>query len=222
MKKTPPPRAQKEANTEPSDADKARANRARRLAIDPPEVIEAELALLNGELEYRRVLAETTPTQQRRAKEYLSGKTVRAIAKEEGRAPSTVSESLTAPSVRGLIAAQLRLMSANGEPVFLAALRELASIALGAQRPGPFGMVPDNRVRLDAILKLLHYYDPSDGVAPPLASGKAKRSRVPLSLESPEPTAALPPGDFVEQAVIERSITARERRTLTRTKPERS
>jgi hypothetical protein len=209
-------------NAEPSDADKARANRARRRAIDPPEVIRAELALLEGESAYRRALAETTPTQQRRAKEHLSGKSVRAIAKEEGRAPSTVSESLTAPSVRALIAAQLRLMSANGEPVFLAALRELASIALGAQRPGPFGMVPDNRVRLDAILKLLHYYDPSDGDVPALAPGKTKFPRAPLSLEAPEPTSALPTRDFVEQAVIERSITAQERRTLTRTKPERS
>lgn len=161
--------------------------------LDSPEVYGAVQSIVKAELARRGL----SPTQERRAIARLEGQSIRAIAKAEGRAPSTIAESLAAPSVRARIAAELRLIRVEETPLLRAVLSELVQIALGAQKPGPLGRCPDYRTRLDACVKVLHYYDASDGA----------------SAEAPHGT--------VEQLAVERSITATERRVRTRTKPAR-
>jgi hypothetical protein len=162
--------------------------------LDSPEVCAAMRSIVKAEL----VLRGLSPTQERRAIARLEGQSIREIAKAEGRAPSTVAETLAAPSVRARIAAELRLIHVNKESLLRAVLRELVTIALEATKLGPFGRSADYRTRLDACVKVLHYYDASDGASPE------------------------PPHPVLEQSAVERSITATERRVTTRTKPGRN
>jgi hypothetical protein len=161
--------------------------------VDSPEVCDAVRAIARAELAGHGL----TTTQERRAVARLEGKSIREIAKAEGRAPSTVAESLSAPTVRARIAAELRFIRVDDEPLLRAVLRQLVRIAFGAERPGQFGRWPDYRTRLDACVKLLHYYDAGEATTPA-------------------------PRDTVEQLTVERSITATERRVATRTKPGQS
>ncbi len=165
--------------------------------LDSPEVYGAVRSILKAELARRESLS---PTQERRAIARVQGKSIREIAQAEGRAPSTIAESLAAPTVRARIAAELRLMYVKQKPLLSAVLEQLVTIALGAEKPGgPYGdSWPDYRTRLDACMKLLHYYDASDG---------SDRGVTTAS---------------VEQEAVERSITATERRVTTRTKPGRN
>ncbi len=134
---------------------------AASLVLDSPEVANALRAIMQAELARREASTKRlTPTQNRRVAKRLEGESVRAIAKSEGRAPSTISESLAAPSVRAYIAARLRIARVGDQPLIDTLLERLMDLAFNATRPGPGPMVPDNRTRLDAILKLLHYYDP--------------------------------------------------------------
>lgn len=162
--------------------------------VDSPAVRDAVCAIAKAELAERGL----TATQERRAVARLQGKSIRAIAKAEGRAPSTVAESLSAPTVRARIAAELRLVRVDDEPLVRAVLRQVIQIAFGAEKPGPLGRYPDYRTRLDACVKLLSYYDADAAPTP------------------------APPRDTVEQLTVERSITATERRVATRTKPGRT
>lgn len=190
--------------------------------LDSPEVLHAMLAIMRAEQARREASKKAlTRTQKRRVAKRLEGESIRAIANAEGRAPSSVAESLAAPSVRAYIAARLRIMRAGDQPLFDVLLERLADIAFNATRPGPGYMVPDNRMRFDAILKLLYYYDPGDG-------GAASERAIPSSrgtseaIGGPEAVPALPPADdtpSVTQTIIERSLTATERRAVTRTKP---
>jgi DNA-binding CsgD family transcriptional regulator len=157
-----------------------------------------------------------TPTQERRAASRLKGKTLREIAKAEGCSPSSVADSLKSAPVRELISAALRDMSIakaeiktnewgakeesviSREPLLQALLNELARIAMDAKRPGPNGMVPDNRTRLDAILKLLPYFDPGEN--------ESQQSFMATSQASA-------PG--IMQTVTQRALIATERQTTT-------
>ncbi|HEY5427278.1 MAG TPA: hypothetical protein VIJ77_12065 [Candidatus Tumulicola sp.] len=189
--------------------------------LDSREISDALLAIMRAESARRKAVAkDLTRTQKRRVAKRLGGESIRAIAKAEGRAPSTVAESLSAPSVRAYIAARLRIMRAGDQPLFDALLERLADLAFNAQRPGPGFMVPDNRIRFEAIQKLLLYYAgddeltrqrvaPSPGV---LAPGAIAGEPIP-SLSAPKDTP-----DIVE-TILERSLTATERRSVTRTKP---
>ena len=164
--------------------------------LDSPEIYAAVQSIFKAELARRDGLS---PTQERRAIARAQGKSIREIAEAEGRAPSTIAESLAAPTVRARIAAELRLMYVNQKPVLRAVLEQLVTIALGAEKPGgPYGdRWPDYRTRLDACMKLLNYYDAPDG---------SERGSSPPAFE---------------QEAVERSITATERRVTTRTKPGR-
>jgi hypothetical protein len=162
--------------------------------VDSRAVRDAVRAIAMAELAERGL----TKTQERRAVARLEGKSIRAIAKAEGRAPSTIAESLAAPTVRARIAAELRLIRVEGQPLVRAVLTQIVKIAFGAEKQGPLGRCPDYRTRLDACVKLLHYYDADDAATPAA------------------------PQDTVEQLTVERSITATERRVATRTKPGRT
>jgi hypothetical protein len=157
-----------------------------------------------------------TPTQERRAARRLKGETLREIAKAEGCSPSSVADTLKAAPVREMIASALRDMSVqktlrktnewggkeeseiSKEPLLQALLNELARLAIDAMRPGPNGMVPDNRTRLDAILKLLAYFDPGENES---QQGFMATSQ------------ASAPG--VMQTVTQRALIATERQTTT-------
>lgn len=190
--------------------------------LDSPDVLHAMLAILRADDARREATKKgLTRTQKRRVAKRLEGQSIRAIANAEGRAPSTVAESLAAPSVRAYIAARLRIMRAGDQPIFDLLLERLADLAFNATRPGPGYMVPDNRVRFDAILKLLHYYDPGDGGATSERATPSTRGAS-EAIGGSEPIPALPSTDDtpgVTQTVIERSLTATERRAVTRTIP---
>jgi hypothetical protein len=160
--------------------------------------------------------ASLTPTQERRAARRLKGETLREIAKAEGCSPSSVADTLKSAPVREMISATLRDMSVqktlrktnewggkeeseiSNEPLLQALLNELARLAIDAMRPGPNGMVPDNRTRLDAILKLLAYFDPEENES---QQGFMATSQ------------ASAPG--VMQTVTQRALIATERQTTT-------
>lgn len=163
--------------------------------LDSSEVYDAMQSIFKAELARRGL----SPVQERRAIARVQGKSIRQIAEAEGRAPSTIAESLAAPSVRARIGAELRLIKIKGEPLLRAVLHQVITIALGAEKPGgPYGQRwPDYRTRLDACIKLLHYYDAASNREPEPARGG------------------------VEQFSVEQSITATERRITTRTKPGR-
>ena len=124
--------------------------------------------------------AGLTSTQRRRVKKRLEGATLSEIANSEGRAISTIDESLKSPKVREAITVLghevLLYRRETGEAISLLTmlLDNLRRIALTATRPITVSyqgmqtveMVPDFRVRLDATTRFLEFIEPSLATSP--------------------------------------------------------
>lgn len=143
--------------------------------------------------------AGLTETQRHRLIERLGGKSLQQIATTEGKSKSAIAESLKAPAVRrtlSILGQQMTVKQDGADVNLIAALLgELSEIALSATKVVVVGsgvrIVADNRMRLDAISKLLTLID-----KPPESDRQ------------------------IVTTEVERSITARETHR-TRTTPER-
>lgn len=136
-------------------------------------------------------LAALTPAQRGRALAYLSGESKSAIARREGVSPQAVDQTLRTAAVRELysiaghqfaVESVQRDSSSEKTSLTEALLQNIVRIALNATRPVVYGgcykLVPDNRLRLEATMKLIEFIEPPEGptlAAPasqPAASGE--------------------------------------------------
>ena len=127
-----------------------------------------------AEAEVVAALERLTETQRRRVLKRVSGSSLAQIAEEEGRAVSTVDESLKAPAVTHFFSilgvamrAHKRADGTEIDPI-LACLTNIADIAHNAMRAVVVGdgnghshvqMVPDYTTRLAASAKLISLVD---------------------------------------------------------------
>lgn len=139
-----------------------------------------------AEAEVVAALEQLTETQRRRVLKRVSGSSLAQIAEEEGRAVSTIDESLKAPGVQGFFSilgvAMRAHKRADGTEIhpILASLTNIADIAHNAMRAVVVGdgnghshvqMVPDYPTRLAASAKLISLVDKKPEPPPIPAAG---------------------------------------------------